>query len=108
MGVAVLTGGVRVGVNDEVEVGVWEGTLVLVGVEVAVEVAVKVSVGGITIPVGVEVSEGGISVWVGVGEASVGVGVSVLGGTGVSVGRIERCTRRPMLIDPWPVTQKRA
>ena len=85
--------------NETVGVGVWEGNLVPVGVDVAVEVAVKV---------GVEVSEGGISVWVGVGEASVGVGVSVLGGTGVSVGRIERCTRRPMLIDPWPVTQKRA
>jgi len=71
-----------VGVNEAVRVGVWEGDLVPVGVDVAVEVVVKV---------GVEVSEGGISVRVGVGE---------------SVGRIERCTRRPMLIDPLPVTQK--
>ena len=55
-----------VGVNEAVRVGVWEGDLVPVGVDVAVEVVVKV---------GVEVSEGGISVRVGVGE---------------SVGRIER------------------
>ena len=87
--------------NETVGVGVWEGNLVPVGVDVAVEVAVKVAVGGIKVPVGVEVSEGGISV-------RVGVGVSVSGGTGVSVGRVERCTRRPMLIDPLPVTQKRA
>jgi hypothetical protein len=40
VGVGVLTGGVRVGVKDAVEVGVWEGTLVLVEVAVGVEVAV--------------------------------------------------------------------